>query len=123
MCTCVTVTDRGRWWGCSGLEERKRGQGGAQITFIFQADRKFLHAIALYSHYFFFSSSSSKTRKLECLFQKTDSKVDETGSRTLPGNRPAAGTCEDGEVCSPTSNNSQPVSISTHVSTVIFVLA
>ena len=54
----------------------------------------------------FFSSSSSETRELEHLFEQTDSKADETGSRTLPGNRPAAGTCEDGEVSSPNSNNS-----------------
>ncbi|XP_036977856.1 glutamate receptor, metabotropic 8a isoform X7 [Acanthopagrus latus] len=50
------------------------------------------------------ATQSSETRELEHLFEQTDSKADETGSRTLPGNRPAAGTCEDGEVSSPNTD-------------------
>ncbi len=70
MCESVRVRDRDRWLSCPGSEEPKGGQGKAQTTYIFKAERIFQHAMSLYVCYpfLFFFSSSGQIRELNSLF-------------------------------------------------------
>lgn len=51
---CVHVWDRDRWLRCYRSEEPKGGQGKAQTTYIFKAEREIQRAMSLYFYYLVF---------------------------------------------------------------------